>query len=329
MASVNFLKCKGAGSVKAIMRHCDEDERQQHRHSNPDIDLTATASNESMKGLNYGEACREYDRRIDELDASSNRNKRKDRVTALFLDVPAPDGLPESREGEWFRRVWELTGQQYGQRNMVEGYIHRDERHEYIDPLKGVRTSRTHMHMCLVPEIDGQLDGKHAMSRGSMVKLNKSIHEMTRQEFGLDFMTGEKAKSRGSVEDMKDGSLKELRKRGRQVKQREQAAIDKQRQLWEREQAIEPRERAVEARERAVEAREAKVARREAELPRRATEAAREAIEREWAAAEAEHRKASKERAARSIGKATGTAERVSEKEQQPGKMPQGYIPGL
>ena len=221
MASVNFLKCKGAGSVKAIMRHCDEDERQQHRHSNPDIDLTATASNESMKGLNYGEACREYDRRIDELDASSNRNKRKDRVTALFLDVPAPDGLPESREGEWFRRVWELTGQQYGQRNMVEGYIHRDERHEYIDPQKGVRTSRTHMHVCLVPEIDGQLDGKHAMSRGSMVQLNKSIHEMTRREFGLDFMTGEKAKSRGSVEDMKDGSLKELRKRGRQVKQRE------------------------------------------------------------------------------------------------------------
>ena len=84
MASVNFLKCKGAGSVKAIMRHCDEDERQQHRHSNPDIDLTATASNESMKGLNYGEACREYDRRIDELDASSNRNKRKDRVTCFW-----------------------------------------------------------------------------------------------------------------------------------------------------------------------------------------------------------------------------------------------------
>ena len=45
MASVNFQKCKGGASAKAIIRHCDSEKRENASHSNESIDTTKTEKN--------------------------------------------------------------------------------------------------------------------------------------------------------------------------------------------------------------------------------------------------------------------------------------------
>ena len=70
MASVNFQKCKGGASAKAIIRHCDSEKRKNASHSNESIDTTKTDKNVTTtftftkkdgttitKQLNYQETC--------------------------------------------------------------------------------------------------------------------------------------------------------------------------------------------------------------------------------------------------------------------------------
>ena len=52
MASVNFEKLKTPQQVKAMLRHCDGEERMEANHSNIDIDKSKTSGN--MQGdLDY------------------------------------------------------------------------------------------------------------------------------------------------------------------------------------------------------------------------------------------------------------------------------------
>lgn len=204
MASVNFAKMKGAGHAKAIMRHCDAEERLEHEHENSDIIKTRTGQNTAIKGLTYSQVCALYDRRIEELDSKPGANKRKDRVTYVGLNIPMPENLSEDQEDLWAERVWDIVAEQYGEQNLLEGWLHRDEIHEYIDPdTKERKISRAHLHIGAIPEVNGKLLAKEFTSRASMIKLNNAIHEMSVREFGVMFMDGSKKKSRGKVEDLK------------------------------------------------------------------------------------------------------------------------------
>ncbi len=49
MASVNFEKLKTPQQVKAMLRHCDGEERMEANHSNIDIDKSKTSGN--MQGI--------------------------------------------------------------------------------------------------------------------------------------------------------------------------------------------------------------------------------------------------------------------------------------
>ena len=72
MASVNFAKLSSAGEAKAVMRHCETEERKRHEHQNMDIQKDMTDANTSMKGLTYQQICESYDSRIRELDSSGS-----------------------------------------------------------------------------------------------------------------------------------------------------------------------------------------------------------------------------------------------------------------
>lgn len=222
MASVDFAKFKKASECKAMLRHCDAVERVANNHSNPNINKELTASNGAIKGLTYSEVCAAYDRRIAALDAAKGANKRKDRVTLLGLDVPRPAGLRPSDQDAWFRRVWDITAQMYGTNNMLEGYIHRDEVHTYLDPAtKQEVTSREHLHMFVIPERKGRLCAKECCSRASMIQLNNSIQSMTTREFGVLFMDGSKAKSTKTVEQLRNESCaREIEEKARENAQK-------------------------------------------------------------------------------------------------------------
>ena len=254
MASVDFMKFKGAGHTKAIMRHNDKELREKNEHSNQQIDKDETYLNTSIKGLSYAEICQAYDDRIAFLDENGNKNKRKDRVTAFGLNVPIPKDLTEQQEETWFRRVFEITVEQYGEENVLDMQIHRDEKHQYKNKVTGEwNESRTHGHMMVVPEFDGQLNGKEFSSKKNMIQLNNSIQAMSEAEFGVQFMDGSKTKSRETMETLKfasrqaelDEEAEELREKRLKLNKeksvlskRERLADERDRELTERENVL-------------------------------------------------------------------------------------------
>lgn len=213
MASAKFEggKCKGGSAAKALMRHNDIsiESRKIAAIENPHIDISKSHLNYSFDGLTYQQRCRRYDKRINELDSTTNTNKRKDRVTMQGIEIPRPKDLPEEQIKNWFADVWEILKNQYGAENVIYGDVHVDEVHDYIDSVtEEWTTSREHGHFGVVPEVDGVLNGKAFFSRKNMRILNNSIETMTKQKYGCKFQTGEKRKSKETVEELKTKSEK-------------------------------------------------------------------------------------------------------------------------
>lgn len=206
MASVNFEKLKAAQQVKAMFRHCDGEKRLETNHSNIDINKSATPNN--MQGnLDYDAACKRYDDRIAYLDSQPGANRRKDRVTCFGLNVPAPRDLKPEDEKAFFMSVLEIIKNQYGEDNIIQYYVHQDEKHKYINAETGEQCmSRSHMQCYVVPEHNGKLNGKWFSNKSNMIKLNNAIHKLAQEQFNVMFMDGSKKKSRKTVEQLKSES---------------------------------------------------------------------------------------------------------------------------
>lgn len=250
MASVNFEKLKGAAATKAMLRHCDKEERLKHEHSNKEIDKRATQSNAQMK-RNYKQSCEFYDKRIDELDSTTNTNKRKDRVTCMGLSIPFPEGMNDRQGFEWCKKCLEIVREMYGRQNIVQTYIHYDEKHDYTNAETGkLTTSRSHIHIYVIPEIEGKLNAKVCMNKAHMVELNNRIHQMTEKEYGLQFMDGSKTKSEKSVTSLKSES------RRRELDKKEAMLAERAQKLDLREKAIQDKEKTLNSFEEALRASE-------------------------------------------------------------------------
>lgn len=273
MASVNFEKYK-ANQIKAVMKHCDKEQRKQNSHSNKQINKQVTDTNTQYR-RSYEETCKRYDERIAYLDSFENANKRKDRVTCLGITVPTPKGLDATKESEWFSKVNKIVKEQFGADNVLQCYIHRDEVHQYRNAETGqLETSRVHAHFFVVPERDNKLVGKHVCNRENFIKLDNSIQDMTVSDYSIDFMDGSKKKSKATVEELKGKSAsKEYRVKARraitkqvterlesdykarrelleaEVREREQEAL---KELTERFRALQEREADLQEREQAV-----------------------------------------------------------------------------
>lgn len=209
MASAKFEggKCKGGTHAKALFMHDEQEQRLLHEHTNEHIDKSKTHLNTSAYGLSYEEICKKYDKRIAELDATTNKNRRKDRVTMQCIEIPVPKDLPHEQHQVFFDNVKEILCDIYGEKNLIEALYHFDEEHEYIDPETGQKEmSRNHGHYNFIPEHAGQLNGKWFSSRANMKKVNREIHKMCQLEFDIKFMDGSKKKGKKSVEQLKNES---------------------------------------------------------------------------------------------------------------------------
>ena len=211
MASAKFEngKCKGGSAAKALMRHNDIsiESRKIAAIENPHIDISKSHLNFSLDKLTYQQRCEKYDRRINKLDNTTNTNKRKDRVTMQGIEIPKPLDLDNNQLADWFSDVYQILIDSYGADNVIYGDIHVDEVHDYIDSVTGEWvTSREHGHFGVVPEVDGKLNGKAFFSRKNMRILNKSIEKMTKEKYGCQFMTGEKRRSKQTIDELKNKS---------------------------------------------------------------------------------------------------------------------------
>lgn len=207
MASIHYGKIKTAGQVKAWLRHCETEQRKTREHRNEDIDKARTNENINFMGLSYSESCEKYDKRIKELDSTTNTNRRKDRVTCFGLIISMPEGLTREEEKELMEVSIQLFEKKYGKENIVGAYGHWDEIHDYC---KGdsFKSSRAHVHLFVVPEVRGVLRGKEFSSKKAMKEMNRAVDRKCYSMFGKHFLTGEKA-GKKSVEDLKRGSAKD------------------------------------------------------------------------------------------------------------------------
>lgn len=252
MASAKFQggKYHTATEVKAHFRHDDisVENRKVASRGNPNIDVTKSHLNKSLLGLTYEQMCEKYDKRIAQLDAITNTNHRKDRVTLQNIEIPVPRELDRNLYNKWFVKVAEILCSMYGQMNFVDGQIHWDEEHEYVSADTGeVVTSRVHAHYSIIPEVKGVLNCKKMSGRTNMKKLNKAIEDMTQKEFGCSFMTGEKTKSCHTIDELKNRSNQlALERREQNCKQQEQTIAEAEKRLLESEKAISEQEQAVE-----------------------------------------------------------------------------------
>ena len=236
MASVNFEKIKSISEIKAKIRHCDREERLKHEHSNKQINKDLTHNNLNLfKNDSYENACNRFDNRLAYLDSTTNTNKRKDRVNCFGLSIPIPQGLTTEQERQFYSNTYQIISKQYGKDNIVAGYAHYDEIHDYIDVSTGdIETSRPHFHLYVIPEKDGILNGKWFSSKSNMSKLNKSIDDMCMRDFNIPFMTGSKKKGQ-SVENLKEASMNKLLEWWNELQARERALNDREATLRQQE----------------------------------------------------------------------------------------------
>lgn len=193
MASVDYMKVKTRAHLYNLIDHCSTETRLTGRHRNKHIDLTQTEA-QNDQTCDAETARERFRRRIAELDSTTNRNKRKDRVEAFGLNIKPPDGIPLERQELWLEDVYELLEGRLGADNVIAAYIHGDEIHEYRDARTGLkRMSRMELHMYVIPEVKGQLNGRKFSGPASMRATNKAIDKMTLERYGVSFLSGKEA----------------------------------------------------------------------------------------------------------------------------------------
>lgn len=212
MSSADFSKQKSSQDAKAKIMHDDKEERLKNKHTNPDIDKSKTANNLSYFGRSYKDVCSLYDSIIAKCDAGPKPNMRSDRVTVVCLEIPTPEGLKPKDEEKFFRRAGEELCEFYGEENLLEGYFHVDEQHEYLDKeTHAAVMSRNHATFRFIPRVDDSLNAREFSRRKNIVRVNMILEEMCHKEFNVEFHTG-KGKKRGrTVEELKNESIAEVK----------------------------------------------------------------------------------------------------------------------
>ena len=257
MSSLNLAKIK-QHELKALLRHCDKNERLKVEHSNEDINKEMTWKNAQFCG-SYEEVCNYFDDILRELDSKPKANTRYDRVVAYAIEgtLPEPDEEKDTQKQRdaWIAGIEKVIKREYPEMVVLAKYIHYDEVHEYINPENGERVfSRPHVHMYVMPVIEGRLNGKKFFQhKTSLIQLHRQIDDLTRSIYGFSYGNGTKKKSFNSVEHLKYESKKA------ELETRRAALVEMEKDLINRQVALHQQELIIFEREQQVNRREAKL----------------------------------------------------------------------
>ena len=227
MASANVMKLRG-GAAAAILAHDHRHDGRDVEYENTHVDKTLSDRNSVRywRGVHDPEmtAQGEYQRlqdRVAEIDKKEPPKRiRKDRVTMVGFKVPVPEGLPPEQEGRFFSIAYKAFAKMCGgTQNVSTLRIHRDEVHDYLDPVtKDVKRSRVHAHCVGIPYVPGKgVNCKAWMTRQALRDLQEDIDQHCRSELGIAFVNGSRQRSRGTVEDLKRYSAQAVTAQERRI----------------------------------------------------------------------------------------------------------------
>lgn len=257
MSSLNVDTCKQR-EVLRLLAHCDKELRPKAEHSNKHINKHLTYKNVQFGGT-YEEIRKRFEDTLAQLDAKPRANKRIDRTCLLAIEGVLPEA-DETKDTEQQRDAWiagieKILRAKHPETVFVAEYIHYDEIHDYINPETGEHVmSRPHMHMYVMPVIDGKLNGKKFFpGRASLREFHRKVDELTKEIYGFSYGNGTKKKSFDTVEHLKLESEKA------EMKERRAALAEMEKDLINRQVALHQQEKIVEDREQQVNRREAKM----------------------------------------------------------------------
>ena len=234
MASVNVRKLHGGEPAKFLGHYSRWDGREDVEYENGNIrpELSWANTEKSFVGMDESETSKQtYERlkaRVKELDRiRPPKRYRKDRVTMIALEIPAPEGLPPEKEEKFFSIAYQELARWCGSaENVSKLYIHRDEKHDYVDPVTGrIQQSRVHAHAIGIPwtQLYG-VNAKNACTKERFRELQQAIHGRCEKELGIQFMDGTGSKSRADMEQLKTASAKASIALERQAKEQARQA---------------------------------------------------------------------------------------------------------
>ncbi len=159
-------------AVIGIERENERDENYKSK-KNPQIDNVRTPNNYHIIGRN--ETYLSYiDKRIKEL---APKRKIKDDAVLINSFILDSDGeffasLTPEQQKEFFRNCAMCFAERYGEENIISAIVHMDE-------------TNPHMHLNLVPVLDGRLCSKQLFDRKALRELQTVFHEKVGKKWGL------------------------------------------------------------------------------------------------------------------------------------------------
>lgn len=158
--------------VVGIERENERDENYKSKN-NPQIDSARTPNNYHIIGRN--ETYLSYiDQRIKEL---APKRKIKDDAVLINSFILGSDkeffaGLTQEQQKEFFRDCAMCFAERYGEENIISAVVHMDE-------------TNPHMHLNLIPVLDGRLCSKQLFDRKALRELQSDFHEKVGKKWGL------------------------------------------------------------------------------------------------------------------------------------------------
>ncbi len=159
-------------AVIGIERENERDENYKSK-KNPQIDKTRTPNNYHIIGRD--ETYLSYiDKRIKEL---APKRKIKDDAVLINSFILGSDGeffesLTPEQHKEFFRDCAICFAERYGKENIISAVVHMDE-------------TNPHMHLNLIPVLDGRLCSKKLFDRKALRELQTVFHEKVGKKWGL------------------------------------------------------------------------------------------------------------------------------------------------
>lgn len=158
--------------VKGVERENERDKNYTPT-KNPHIDLKRTGGNYHIVRCDCSYITY-INQRIKEL---AQKRKIKDDAVLINSFILGSDkeffeGLSPEEQRQFFKDCTEFFAERYGEENIISAVVHADE-------------TSPHLHLNMIPVLDGRLCSKQLFDRVALRKLQSDFHEAVGKKWGL------------------------------------------------------------------------------------------------------------------------------------------------